>query len=98
MRAEGVVPKLLRRYPNAWGDLSARSAFYALSRDPDFAVAFIKEFQDKLMFATDICYADMELPLAGFLRDLHDQKRISQEIFEKLAHENARRLFGLYPK
>jgi predicted TIM-barrel fold metal-dependent hydrolase len=95
VRAEGVVPKLFRRYANAWGDLSARSAYYALSRDADFAVSFITEFQDKLMFATDICYADMELPMAGFLQGLRDQKRISEEIFEKVAHKNARRLFGL---
>jgi len=51
---EGVAPKLLRRYPNLYGDLSARSGYNAISRDPEFGIEFMEEFQDRLCFGTDI--------------------------------------------
>jgi len=57
LKEEGVVPKLFRRYPNMYGDLSAGSGYNALARDPEYAVKFLNEFQDRLLFATDICRA-----------------------------------------
>ncbi|MDD3696209.1 MAG: amidohydrolase family protein [Lentisphaeria bacterium] len=95
IRAEGVVPKLLRRYDNLWGDLSAGSGYNALARDPDYAIGFLNEFQDKLCFGTDLCTADGELPLAPFLLDLKKSGHISEKVFMKIARENAIRLLGL---
>lgn len=95
VRAEGIVPKLLRRYNNLWADLSAVSGYNALARDPDHAVQFLNEFQDKLLFGTDICTVDQPAPLANFLINLRDTGRISQETFGKIAKENAVRLLGL---
>lgn len=95
VEGEGVVPVLFRRYANLWGDLSANSGFNALNRDEGYAAHFINEFQDRLLFGTDICRPDQDLPLAGFLRRLRDEGRISESVFTKVAHENARRLFGL---
>ena len=48
IREEGVVPKLFRRYSNLWG-LSPAVAIMRL-RDPDYAVRFLNEFQDRLCF------------------------------------------------
>ena len=95
IREEGVVPKLFRRYPNMWGDLSAGSGYNALARDPNHAVQFINEFQDRLMFGTDICAPTDPLPLAKFLIGLRDTRRISETVFQKIARGNAIRLFGL---
>lgn len=95
VRAEGVVPKLFRRYSNLWGDLSAGSGYNALARDVEYAVKFLNEFQDRLCFGTDICYATQPLPLAGFLTELKDAGRISMQVFEKIAHENAERLLNI---
>ena len=92
---EGVVPKLFRRYANLYGDLSAGSGYNALARHPEYAVRFIDEFQDRLMFATDICRAGADLPLAGFLKGLLEEGKIRQEVFDKVARENAIRLLGL---
>ncbi|MBT3376318.1 MAG: amidohydrolase family protein [Lentisphaerae bacterium] len=92
---EGVVPKLFRRYPNMHGDLSAGSGCNALRRDPDYAVQFLNEFQDRLLFGTDICAPDTPTPLVDFLCELRDSGRISEEIFRKVARENAVRLLGL---
>ena len=95
---EGVVPKLLRKYKNLYGDLSAGSGANALMRDPDYAVQFLNEFQDRLCFGMDICYApkeDAPVPLADFLIQLRDSGKISETVFNKVARENAVAILGL---
>jgi len=95
IKEEGVVPKLFRRYPNLYGDLSAGSGYNALARDPEYAAQFINEFQDRLLFATDLCAPDGPLPLADFLIGLKDAGKISEEVFSKVAKRNAIQLLGL---
>lgn len=92
---EGVVPKLMRRYPNLCGDLSAKSGFNALNRDHAYAIKFLDEFQDRLFFGTDICVPDGKCPLAGLLMDFYRTKKISEDIFRKIARLNAIKLLGL---
>jgi len=95
IKAEGAVPKLFRRYPNLWGDLSAGSGYNALTRDRAYGIKFLNEFQDRLCFGTDICYAKQDLPLAGFLLELKAEGALSEETFEKIARGNARRLLKI---
>ena len=92
---EGVLPTLFRRYENLYGDLSAGSGHNALARDPDYAVSFLNEFQDRLLFGTDICAPDTPTPLVDFLTALRDSKKIDTTVFNKVARENAIRLLGL---
>ena len=92
---EGVVPKLFRRYPNLYGDLSAGSGHNALARDPEHAVRFLNEFQDRLLFGTDICAPSTPTPLVDFLLGLRDSGKISEAVFQKVARENAIKLLGL---
>ena len=95
VREEGVVPRLFRRYPNLYGDLSAGSGANALTRDRDYAVTFINEFQDRLLFGTDICAPDQPFPQLEFLLELRDAGTIGADIFSKVAADNAVRLLGL---
>lgn len=96
VKKEGVLPKLFRRYNNLLGDLSAGSGFYALKRDSEYAVKFLTEFQDRLFFGTDICDPiPHEPPLAGFLLNLRDEGKITEEVFNKIARENAVKLLNL---
>ncbi|NLF21896.1 MAG: amidohydrolase family protein [Lentisphaerae bacterium] len=95
VREEGVVPRLFRQYPNLYGDLSAGSGCNALKRDPEYAVKFLDEFQDRLLFGTDICAPDTPTPLVDFLLDLRQSGRISEAVFQKVARENAIRLLKL---
>lgn len=92
---EGVVPRLFRQYPNLWADLSAGSGYGALQRDPAYAVKFLNEFQDRLMFGLDICVPDGPAPLVNFLIDLRDTRKISETVFQKIARENAIKLLKL---
>ncbi len=92
---EGVVPKLLRRYPNLYGDLSDFTACNALARDTDYGPKFLEEFQDRLMFGTDLCFPDMPIPLVDLLNDWRDTGKIGEEVFDKVARGNAIKLLGL---
>ena len=92
---EGVVPQFFRRYENVYGDLSAGSGCNALKRDQDYAVQFLNEFQDRLLFGTDICAPDTPTPLVDFLFELRSDGRITEEVFQKVARENAIKLLDL---
>lgn len=95
IKEEGVVPKLMRRYPNLYGDLSAGSGANALMRDPSYAVQFLNEFQDRLLFGTDICAYDQPVPLVDFLLSLCKDNKIDEVVFQKIARENAIKLLHL---
>ncbi|GAA3401689.1 amidohydrolase family protein [Paenibacillus hodogayensis] len=95
IKEEGVVPKLFRRYPNLYGDLSDYTACNAISRDPDYGPKFLTEFQDRLYFGTDICFPTMPVQLVDVLIDWRDTGKISETVFQKIARENAIKLFGL---
>ncbi len=98
VREEGVLPKLMRRYPNLYGDLSAGSGCNALKRDPAYAARFLTEFHDRLLFGMDICVPpapDAPNALVDFLLDLRDRGAISETVFRHVARENAARLLGI---
>lgn len=92
---EGRVGELMRAYPNLWVDLSAHSGANALTRDTEYTARFLTEFSDRILFATDICFADQEIPQPAILKTLLAEKRISRETFEAVAYKNACRLLGL---
>lgn len=92
---EGVVPTLLRRYPNLHGDMSDGTAYNAFARDPEYGPAFLTEFQDRMLFGTDLCAVGMAIPLVDLLLEWRDSGKISGEVFEKVARKNAIRLFEL---
>jgi len=93
--AEGALVRLIRRYPNLYGDLSANSGARALSRDRPYAAKFLTEFQNRLMFGLDMCCPEAKSStdpaLPPFLKSLRDSGEISQTVFDKVARGNARR-------
>jgi predicted TIM-barrel fold metal-dependent hydrolase len=91
----GRVVELMRRYPNLYGDLSARSGLNALTRDPEFGCRFMEEFQDRLMFATDIANCGQTLDIVPYFREVMEKRLISPEAYEKIAWRNADRVFRL---
>lgn len=95
IQEEGVVPILFRRYPNLYGDLSDFTAHNAIARDPEYGPKFLEEFQDRLFFGTDICTVTMPVPLVDLLINWRETKKISETVFQKIARENAIKLFGL---
>lgn len=95
---EGAVVRLMRKYPNLYGDLSANSGCNALLRDEEYAVKFLTEFQDRLMFGSDYCAPASEYllgKLGSLLIRFRDEKKISETVFRKIARENIIRLLNL---
>jgi hypothetical protein len=94
----GSLPRLLRAHPNLYADISARSGLNALRRDRAFGIRFLNEFQDRILFGTDICFADAEgdIPTLRYLRDLLAAGQLSTAAFTKITGENALRILPLY--
>jgi predicted TIM-barrel fold metal-dependent hydrolase len=95
IKEEGVVAKLLRRYPNLHCDLSDGTAYNALTRDEDYIAEFIKEFEDRMYFGTDCCFPGMPVPLIDKLKEWKKRGVISASAYNKITHENAMRLLGI---
>ena len=91
----GKIPEFLKRYANLYCDISAGSGHNALSRDPNFGYGFIEEFQDKLLFGTDICHVDQDVPIVAFINNAVQDGKISQTCFDKVTRLNAEKLLGL---
>lgn len=100
----GLIDRWLEEYANLYADLSARSGYVALSRDPEFGMDFIRRHRSKLMWASDCpcldgkgdmggghrrdCLAALSLPL---LRQYCE----SDDHFDDLTYRNAERFLGL---
>ncbi len=95
VKEEGVVPILFRRYPNLYGDLSDFTAYNAFARDHEYGPRFLTEFQDRVLFGTDILSPTMKLPLIDLLIQWRDEGKISGAVFDKVARENAIALLNL---
>jgi len=92
----GRVVELLRKYPNLMGDLSAGSGCNAMTRDPEFGYAFMEEFQDRLLYGTDICAIGQveafKNGLGRFMVEGVKAGKLSYEAYEKICRLNALKL------
>jgi uncharacterized protein len=93
---EGALPRLMRTYHNLYCDISAGSGHNALTRTPEYGIRFLHEFQDRVIFGTDVCYGSMadRQPHLGLLRRWLADGSISQDIFDKITWRNG---MGLLP-
>jgi Predicted metal-dependent hydrolase of the TIM-barrel fold len=82
--AGGKLIEMMRLYPNLYCDLSARSGYNALSRDHEYAVKFLLEFQDRIMFGRDNFDDD--------LRQLLNRLGLPADVLAKIYSGNALRL------
>lgn len=87
----GRLDELLSTYPNLYADLSAGSAYNALTRDWTFGEAFLERHHRKLLFATDYLYRGQEVPQF----EMFAKARLSEAARRAIGSENARRLFRL---
>jgi predicted TIM-barrel fold metal-dependent hydrolase len=89
----GRIVELMRKYPNLCGDLSAGSAYNAMTRDPEFGYSFIEEFQDRLFYGTDVndpSHISLDMvKLSFWLDEACDKGKISKAAYEKVCYGNA---------
>jgi hypothetical protein len=95
--AEGSLCRLLRAYPNLYADISANSGHNALTRDEAFGIRFLNEFQDKILFGTDVCFGDAQgrMPHLATLKRHLAAGNISQAVFDKITYQNAVHILDL---
>lgn len=91
----GRIIELLRNYQNLYADLSAFSGYNAISRDKEFGISFLEEFQDKLLFGTDLDQPNQEIPQLNYLRQLKEEGLLSRRAYDKIMYRNTMDLLKL---
>ena len=94
---EGRIAELMRKYDNLYCDLSAGSGANALMRDEEYAVKFIAEFADRILYGCDICqvFNTFQYDFDEFLTRLRAEGKISEENYYKIVRGNAIKLLKL---
>lgn len=87
----GAIDRLMEKYNNLYGDLSAGSGASAISRDPQFGREFLIRRADRLMFGTDYLSPGQRVPQFSVLQ----QQALPQDVQAKIYRDNARQLLGL---
>lgn len=86
----GAVDRLMEKYPNIYGDLSAGSGLNAISRDPDFGREFLIRRADRLLFGTDYLAEGQQVGQFEFLDGLD----LPADVQAKIFRDNARRILN----
>ena len=87
----GAIDRLMEKYPNLYGDLSAGSGANAIARDLKFGREFLIRRSRQLLFGTDFLYPGQPVPQFELMAKLDLPQDVQQRIFR----DNARRLLGL---
>lgn len=87
----GAIERLMDKYENLYGDLSAGSGLNAIRRDPDFGREFLIRRADRLLFGTDYLAEGQQVDQFAFL----EQLQLPAEVQAKISRDNARRVLGL---
>jgi len=93
----GLTDRLLRDYPNMYGDVSAPSGLNAILRDEDQMRGFIERHQDKLVFGSDCTDKEGRGKVCAGSQIIAGIKRLApnKTAERKILYENAKRLLRL---
>lgn len=91
----GAAYELLKTFPNLYGELS--DAWRILSKNEDFAVDFMTEFQNRLFYGSDACYSLNDVNFSGklWLDKLHESGKLPENVWKKICRNNAIDFFAL---
>jgi len=87
----GAIDRLMARYPNLYGDLSAGSGANSISRDVEFGREFMIRRQDRLLFGTDYLQPGQEVPQFK----VFDGLDLPPAVAAKIYRGNAEKVLGL---
>lgn len=88
----GAIDRLMEKYPNIYGDLSAGSGANSLSRDLEFGREFLIRRQDRIMFGTDYLSPKQGVPQFDLFETKID---LPADVAAKIFRDNARKLLKL---
>ena len=68
-----------------------------MTRDPEYAVSFMTEFEDRILYGCDICADTNQHPyrFRDFFDGLRESGAISETVYYKIARGNAEKLLKL---
>jgi len=95
VKEPGRLVQLLKKYPNLYGDLSAGSGYNAITRDIKYGYKFLKQFQNQLLFGTDLCHVVQETPIVDYFREILEKGIISESVHRKITRTNAEKILKL---
>jgi len=84
----GAIDRLMEKYPNIYGDLSAGSGANAISRDKEFGREFMIRRRDRLLFGTDYLQPGQAVPQFEVFNSLDLPADVQKSIYK----ENAEKL------
>jgi hypothetical protein len=87
----GAIDRLMEKYPNLYGDLSAGSGANAIQRDLQFGREFLIRRADRLLFGTDYLADQQDVPQFELLRQID----LPRDVRDRIYRGNARQLLGL---
>ncbi len=87
----GAIDRLMEKYPNIYGDLSAGSGANAIRRDMEFGREFLIRRADRLLFGTD--YLAHNQSISQF--EIFEKLDLPEEVKENIFRHNAHRLLSL---
>jgi predicted TIM-barrel fold metal-dependent hydrolase len=87
----GAIDRLMTKYPNIYGDLSAGSGANSISRDLEFGRDFLVRRQDRILFGTDYLQPGQEVPQFQLFANL----KLAPPVAAKIFKDNATRLLKL---
>ena len=87
----GALDRLMAKYPNLYGDLSAGSGANAIMRDLDFGREFLIRNQDRLLFGTDYLAPGQNVPQLSLYREID----LPESVQAKIYRDNHIKLLGL---
>ncbi len=95
--AGGLTDRWLADYPNLYCDLAANSGNNALTRDVEFARAFVIRHQDKVLFGSDCICATGVGPTCITVRKFEALAalKLDEKVQAKMYRDNARRVLKL---
>ena len=96
---DGFSTRLLREYPNVYGEFSGHSGWSALTRDEEHARWFLGQYQDKLLFGSDCLHRGLNGKecWGRLTQDVLRRLSPSAAVLNKILWDNAHRLLALKP-
>ncbi len=88
----GAIDRLMGKYPNIYGDLSAGSGANSISRDLEFGREFLIRRSDRLLFGTDYLAPEQAVPQ---FKLYGETLKLPRKVKKKIFRDNARRILGI---
>ena len=87
----GAIDRLMKKYDNIFGELSAGSGANSIRRDLEFGREFLTRNADRILFGTDFLADGQGVPQFELL----DSLDLPDDVTAKIFRQNARRLLAL---